>query len=198
MADKFYHPLGLIFCIALSFFSTLAQAAWMLDEQQSSLNYLTTKNSHITEINHFTNISGEITKNGIATLYIDIASVETNIPIRNERMQKHLFAAKKFPKITVSIDVGKTTLESLKQGQTKRYELPAKISMHGIEKTLKTQIIVSRDNMDNITATAAQPVVINASDFLLTDGIETLKNIAKLSSISYSVPVSFSLVYKKQ
>lgn len=41
--------------------------------------------------------------------------------------------------------------------------------------------------------TSAQPVIINATDYGLTDGINKLRDLAGLPSISYAVPVTFTL-----
>ena len=42
------------------------------------------------------------------------------------------------------------------------------------------------------------PIVINAQDYALVEGIETLRGLANLPVISYSVPVNFTLIYNAQ
>ena len=39
-------------------------------------------------------------------------------------------------------------------------------------------------------------MLVRAADFGLVDGIETLRNLAGLSVISYAVPVNITLVYR--
>jgi len=41
------------------------------------------------------------------------------------------------------------------------------------------------------------PIIIDAQDYDLTEGIEMLRAVAKLPSISHAVPVSYSLVFEK-
>ena len=66
--------------------STPAQADWTLDPSQSELAFSSIKASRIAEIHTFNSIRGNIKDSGDATFQIDVSSLETMIPIRNERM----------------------------------------------------------------------------------------------------------------
>ena len=70
--------------------STNLMAEWQLNNEASTLTYVSTKSGAVAEVNHFANMQGKVTKNGNATLSIDLTSVETNIGIRNERTKKAL------------------------------------------------------------------------------------------------------------
>ena len=70
--------------------------------EKSSLNFLSTKNTHVTEKHSFDTFSGTLTKAGELSIEIDLSSVNTIIPIRNERMRKMLFAVSDFPTATFS------------------------------------------------------------------------------------------------
>ncbi|MFT7216344.1 MAG: hypothetical protein ACI8R8_001411, partial [Paraglaciecola sp.] len=53
----------------------------------------------------------------------------------------------------------------------------------------------TRSSDGNITATSSKPILIAAADYGLQSGVELLQQIAGLSSIGLSVPVSFNLVF---
>ena len=68
----------------------LSFAEWTLSPD-SSVKFLSTKNTNITEVHEFTQVSGSVSDQGSAKIAIDLSSVETGIEIRNERMQSMLF-----------------------------------------------------------------------------------------------------------
>jgi hypothetical protein len=55
------------------------------------------------------------------------------------------------------------------------------------------KVSVIRLNEKELIVVSAQPVIINAEQFGLTRGVEKLREIAGLTSIGHSVPVSFIL-----
>ena len=78
----------------LLLFSSPAFSDWNLVTEESKLNFISIKASNIAEIHSFKKISGSVKENGEAQLTINLASLETLIPIRNERMGKLLFETK--------------------------------------------------------------------------------------------------------
>ncbi len=175
---------------------TMAQSQWQLVNDQSKLSFLTTKNTHITERSHFTQLSGSF-DGKLAKLSVDLTSLDSLIPIRNERMLTILFEADKFPAADVSVSVP-ADLQKEIQGEYADFEtqLEATISLHGQSKKMPVMVVVNKMG-DTLTIISAGPILIQASDFLLSDGIQRLQEIAKLQAISHTVPVSFKLVYKK-
>lgn len=168
-----------------------AQADWSLNTEQSSLHFATVKNSTISEISHFKELEGVISEDGKASLVIKLASVDTANPIRDERMQKHLFEVEKYPNAIVSLDLGS---EGIKSGaQT----IMAMLSMHGVDKEITTQVFVEQDDK-SIRVSSLVPVVISAPDFSLGKSIGALQELAGLTSINLTVPATFRLVYDKR
>ena len=64
-----------------------SHAEWALDGGASSFFYVTTKASAVTEINSFSGLSGGISDDGKASLAIDLATEDTAIEIRDQRMR---------------------------------------------------------------------------------------------------------------
>lgn len=176
--------------------SLSAQADWTLSNDNSNLTFLTTKNSQVTEVSHFKSLSGTF-DGKLATLEIDLTSVDSLIPIRNERMAKFLFETTKFAKAVISVSIDDKLMEELEKTSSIAAELEAKVSLHGKEKTVPAKVFVSKESNGTLNVLSTQPILIYASDFLLSDGVNKLQEIAKLKSISHTVPVSFQLQYKK-
>lgn len=166
-------------------------AGWTLDNDKSSLYYASTKKDSISEINSFKTLSGGISDEGVATLEVDLASVDTRIPIRDERMQKYFFEIDQFTTATATIELGE---EGVKPGT---YDVTAKLSLHGMDKEVPAKVMVMEDD-DVVRVFTVAPVVINSSDFGLDGGIDMLKKLAQLDSINKAVPVTFLLTFNKE
>jgi len=51
---------------------------------------------------------------------------------------------------------------------------------------------------DRILAASVKPIIVNADQYELLGGVEKLREVANLPSISTAVPVTFSFVFKQQ
>ena len=80
----------------------LAQGEWSVDAAASSLSYVSVKAGEIAEANSFSGLSGSVTPDGAATVEIDLATIETKVDIRNERMRDIFFEVANHPKATVT------------------------------------------------------------------------------------------------
>lgn len=182
--------------VALSglWFSSIVSADWQLDNQQSSLNFITTKNINASEIHHFKQLSGELSAQGNLKVDIALDSVETGIAIRNSRMKEKLFAVDKFPAARLTATLPDTVL-AMKNGQSAIFDLPAMLKIMSTQQPIKVSVLITRNTDGNYIATSTQPVLISAADFGLQSGVELLQQIAGLSSIGLTVPVSFTLLF---
>lgn len=183
--------------LALALASCLSHADWDLNQEASQVNFLSTKNTHKTEIHSFNKISGGINNDAKATVSIDLASVNTNIGIRDERMQKFLFNTEKFATATLTAQLDKKLLAEATQG-SKVLDVNAMLNLNGQSKPLTLKAKAIRLPNGNIEVHSLQPVLLNAKDFMLDAGIDKLKEIAKLKSISYLVPVTFNLQFTEK
>ncbi len=77
--------------LLLSLTASQAFAGWTLDNTDSRLSFVTVKAQNVAEVHSFTQLSGEVDSTGIATVTIQLASVDTLIEIRDERMREVLF-----------------------------------------------------------------------------------------------------------
>jgi polyisoprenoid-binding protein YceI len=190
------HRFGLLLGCALLFWAGAASAQWQLDPSESAVYFVSVKNSRVGEAHEFKALSGGISGAGEARVTIELDSVETLIPIRNERMREMLFETVKFPNASVSTSLDADQLALLSDGMRHRMTLQASLSLHGNEQELQLplELVMVKDRLYVYSST---PVVINAADFGLDGGVEKLREVAGLANISTAVPVTFSLQFQR-
>jgi len=183
--------------LALSLFSIAynASAGWVLNNAESKINFISIKKSKVGEVHTFGKMRGAVKDNGDVTVTISLASVETNIPIRNDRMKSMLFEIGRYPESTVSTKVNFTQISKMKTGETLTQPVKLKLSIHGEEKLLDADVRVVKLAGNKILVSTTKPIIVNAADFSLEKGIEMLRKVAKLPSISPVVPVTINLVF---
>ena len=175
----------------------LAQGSWSVDASASSLSYVSVKAGEIAEANSFSGLSGSVTAEGAASLEIDLATVETKVDIRNERMRDIFFEVAKFPTANVTAQIDPAAFEALGVGESITQPLEATLSVKGIETSIETQVSVIRTGEDDVLVTSVEPVIVYADALELTDGLSTLQELAGLPSIAPVVPVSFSIAFER-
>ena len=172
-------------------------AGWVIDPKGSYVGFASVKNDLIAENHSFTQITGTIEDSGDANIVIALASVETGIPIRNERMQAILFEVEQYPNVTVTANLDLGEFTSLELGSSKTDTILLGVNLHGTNLSKKVLVKVTRSSVNSYEVTSLGPMVIHASQFALSDGLESLRKIAGLQSIDLMVPVTFDLRWVK-
>ena len=175
----------------------VASAEWRLDSTLSHLNFISIKAGSLAETHRFTDFSGSISDNGTVIILIELASVETLIPIRDERMRSLLFEVDKFPKAIIRSRIDTLPVQLLDQGSTTNVTAQAILELHGTQLTVLLDLLVAKLSPSKVLIASAKPVIIDARNVGLDDGIELLSNIAGLPSISRAVPVDFNLLFTR-
>ena len=186
--------------IVSAFLASLSLSAlgdWELVPGESDIAFATIKNSAVVESHTFERFSGEVTLSGAANIRVDLASVETRIPIRNERMGTLLFNIDQFPSLDISSKLDLKSLANMEEGASTHLEVPAKINLHGTEANILLPLVVTRLSSKRFQVVTTKPVIAYASQFGLTKGVEALRLIAQLSTITPAVPVTFSLIFEQ-
>jgi len=182
----------------MTFLSFNVQAAWQLKNDQSTVNFVSIKKSSVGEVHHFKSLSGLIDNgNAKIEIEIDLLGVETNIPIRNERMQSMLFEVSKFTSASITTKIDNSKFDNLKSGEQYEENVDLTVNLHGVTRKIKVAIQVVKLANNSLLVYSEYPVILKASDFGLANGIQALREIAKLPSISTVVPVTFSLIFSK-
>jgi len=175
-------------------FSSVASAQWSLDLDNSQLSFVTVKAEHIAEVHSFSRLEGRIDEAGNALISIDLTSVETGIAIRNERMQSMLFETGLYPQATVSAAINTDALSAIVVGEDMTLDTQLTLALHGGESVISAPLRVTRQ-ADGVRVTTLAPLIITAESVGLVAGVESLREIAGLPSISRAVPVTFSVKF---
>ena len=181
----------------LLLFSSFSFSEWSLVNEESKLNFISTKASNIEEVHTFKTLSGSVTENGTALFKVNLGSVETLIPIRNERMENLLFETQIYPTAVFRLEVDLEKILSLEEGKSLAEKYKGKLELKGKQFLLELNVITTRLNSQSFSVASFEPLLLNADRLGLSEGIESLRAIVGLPSISKSVPVTFSLIFRK-
>jgi len=187
----------LCFLVLLLLLAMNAQANYQLDNEASSLHFISVKKNKIGEVNTFKQLNGSINSKGVAEVTIDLFSVQSHIAIRNERLKSMLFETGIFPTAKASATLDVSQLETIEAGQVLAIPLELTLNLHGKSKLIKTNVQVVGLTEGALLVSTIKPIMLNALDFGLSEGVIKLMEVAKLPSISTAVPVSFSLIFKR-
>jgi len=179
-----------VFLVLTACQSHKTSQSWELKPEFSSISLISTKNNRVSEIFDFSLFKGSINASGYLSIEIDLNSLKTNIPIRNQRIQKHLFETSIFPTANIHTQLKK---DDLSNGV---HTIQFDIDMHGVSSMMHAEFMVFEQH-GNKVITLHKPLIIQVKDFGLENGIKTLKNIAKLQSINFTVPVNIVLTFNK-
>ena len=192
--DKRKKTLAKITLFAMTTWAFLsANADWQLDPAASDLYFMSIKATHVGEVHSFDTLSGKVDEKGAASLTIDLASVATLIPIRDQRMRDMLFQVDRYPTATVTAQIELDTLVTMPTGSEIDIELEADLKFKENTSQIMTKVKVSKLNEQKITVRTIAPVVLSAGQLQVTEGLEKLREIAGLPNISFTIPVTFNL-----
>ena len=106
---------------------------WVLNSSLSHVYMQTEKLEAVIERQQFKSVEGGVTRDGDATIKLDLASLETGIDLRNVRMRFLLFEVFKYPFAIITAKLDKSKLQYLTdpKAPVKAYPLTLKVNMHG-------------------------------------------------------------------
>ncbi|WP_024619812.1 YceI family protein [Pseudomonas kilonensis] len=180
----------LLACAALP-----AQADWYLDSESSRLSFISSKNGNVSEVQRFLVLHGQVQPEGLARLEVELESINSGIPLRDERMRAELFEIQQFAEATVTAKIDLAPIQDLANGAQLELRLPLTVNLHGKQHEYPVELLATRLDERRFQVVTLEPVVLNAADFDLAPGLEKLRNLAGLSAISLSVPVNAVLIF---
>lgn len=175
----------------------LTEGAWTLDAADSRLSYVSIKAGEIAEANRFETLAGSVAADGTATLNIDLASVNTGVDIRNERMREIFFQVADNPTASITSKLDPAAFAGLAVGQSLTRPLKASVTIKAVSSDVETEVLVTRVSADRVTVVPTAPVIISTDMFDLTDELGELRALAQLPSITPAVPVTFMLAFTR-
>jgi len=173
-----------------------AWAEWQVADN-SSVQFVSIKNNTIGEVSHFDMVSGTLGDQGAVEVRVALDSVETNIGIRNDRMKKMLFEVGLYPEAVITAQLSPETMAVLGSSSGSAVPVVLKIDLHGQVVSKDAVLTVSATDAGGFSATTSQPILLNAAEFDLEDGVAALQSVAGLNAISRVIPVTVSLNFTK-
>ncbi|MCI0996776.1 YceI family protein [Pseudomonas corrugata] len=172
-----------------------ARADWYLDGESSRLSFISSKNGNVSEVQRFLVLHGQVQPKGLARLEVELESINSGIPLRDERMRAELFDIKQFGEAIVTAQIDLSPIQDLANGAQLELRLPLTVDLHGKQHEYNVELLATRLDEHRFQVVTLEPVVLNAADFDLAPGLETLRKMAGLSAISLSVPVNAVLIF---
>jgi len=181
--------------LLLSVLFSISVHAWSLDSENSTVSFISIKKGNIGESHIFSDVTGTI-KESVANVTIKPDSIDSRVPIRNERMREFLFETDTYPTIDIRADVTEI-LSKLSPGMSKLVSLPIQVSMHGASKEHLLEARVSMLSDSTMIVSTSTPLLVRAADYNMVDGIVKLASLVNNLPIAESIPVSFSLSFSQ-
>ena len=175
--------------------SLSAQASWYLDGESSRLSFITTQNANVANKHRFLVLHGKVDRKGHAQLRIEMDSVNSAVPLRDERMRDQLFDFKHFPEAQITAQINLQPINELAPGAQVELRLPVTVSLRGKQHTYEAELLATRLDEQRFQVVTLEPLMLQAEDFGLQPELETLRKSAGLSAISFSVPVNAVLIF---
>jgi len=172
-----------------------ARADWYLDGESSRLSFVSTQNANVSEVQRFLVLHGKVDPQGLAQVEVELESINSGIPLRDERMRKELFQVERFPDALITTKIDLRPINDLAPGAQLELRLPLMVDLHGKQHEYQAELLATRLDDRRFQVVTLEPLVINAEDFDLAPGLETLRKMAGLSAISLSVPVGAVLIF---
>jgi len=184
-----------VLLLAATLTSAPAWSAWTLDNTRSRLTFVSIKNNDVAEIHRFEQLSGHVADDGRATVTIALDSLETAIPIRNERMRDLLFDTAQHKEATLTAQIDRAAIDKMAVGEVGELAGEGTLVLRGQAQPLTLRLQVAKVTPQLVVVASKEPLIVNAAPFGLNGAIEQLREIAGLSSIGHTVPVTFVLTF---
>ncbi|POF34162.1 OmpA family protein [Roseibium marinum] len=172
------------------------ERGWTLQPEASSLRFQSVKNLTKVESSGFADFAGTIDESGAASIRIFLDSIDTKIDLRNVRMRFLFFETFQFPEVVITTRIDQSLLTDLPALKRKIIPLTYTLSLHGLSKTLETEVAVTIMSDDLVAVSTTAPISVAASDFGLDGGIQKLEEAADVVIVP-SATVSFDFVFSR-
>ena len=195
--------LATTFALTASMMCATSQAAWRVDGGQSTFSFTTTKAAKpgaavLQEVQSFRQIDGSVGDDGKLVFDVELASVETNIGLRNERLKDMLFKVADHPRavFTGAVDMGR--VQALRVGASVDMDVSGELAISGEARPLTASLRVVKLADGALSVGTRVPIVVNLKDYGLQDEVEALRVLMNLDVLASAAPVSFTVMLKPQ
>ena len=172
--------------------------SWALDQDYSSFSITSIKKGSVAEAFHFKTIKGNIKPDGTAKIAINLATIESGIPVRDDRLKKILFEIVLFPTADIKAKLDLKDFTALNIGHRAQKKITFTLSLHGVEEEMEADVFVTRVSADAYSVATLKPLMVSAKTFKLSPALKKLAKLAKLPTIDGVAPTSFNLLFRRK
>ncbi|MET1080011.1 MAG: YceI family protein [Pseudomonas sp.] len=188
-----------LFALLLSLFISLpAQAGWYLDNESSRLSFISTQGGEVAEVHRFLTLHGQVLASGTVRVRVDLDSLSTGVPLRDERLRTELFAQGGTPEAHLEGQVALEAITALAPGAQLELRMPLSLTLNGQKQSLAAELLVTRLDDQRFQVVTLAPLVLQADAFGLQPGLEALGKSAGVPAIGLAVPVSAVLIFTER
>ncbi|MEC7369524.1 MAG: YceI family protein [Pseudomonadota bacterium] len=166
---------------------------WKLNSAASQLSFDSSKNTTIQETHRFRQLTGSVKQSGDIVVQVDLMSVDTRIPIRDQRMREILFKMAPSAQVFATVDMALVTAMAADQKLT--LELSGRLSLNGKMSSLPLSVELQRLSDHSLQVSTGGS--LDVAEYGYLPGIEALRQIAGLKTISTRVPYQLKLLFDK-
>lgn len=176
--------------------SIFASSSYEVDSDHSIVNFSVTKKQYIIEPATFEDVSGTIDKEGNVTINIDMNSVDSSNPIRDDRLIDMFFQAEFFPEAILSAKIKPSILNSKETIQ--KVKVNATLEFFEIKKDIVLEALVVKTG-SKVVVSSLKPIIVNAKMFNVPmENLNALSKVCGGITISDIVPVNFVITFQKK
>jgi len=191
MLTKFKSTAAALMILAMA--GSASAQDWTLDGAASHLAFGSIKRDTAGEAHSFERLSGMVSADGMAKIDIDLASVQTNIDVRNERMNEHVFKGMTSASIAAELDM--ETMSALAVGASLVEEVDVTLSFLGQDVELYTNLFVMRLSESKVMVSSNDMLFVSSEDLGIDTGLDKLMELASLPGITRAVPVTLRFMF---
>ncbi|MBF2755654.1 MAG: YceI family protein [Gammaproteobacteria bacterium AqS3] len=176
---------------------------WVLRAECSSLSFTTSKTvvtgeqlTSLVEVGRFGGLSSSFSEGDDAVeLEVDLGSIDTGVPVRDQRVGEMLFLGE--AKARVSVQVSEQLRRAAAGGSAaQRLTLPLELKLGPASLRLEALVSVVRGS-DTLALATLEPVPVSVRALDGMAGLEALREVVGLGSIAEAIPVSAQLCYAR-
>ena len=129
---------------------------------------------------------------------VELASVDTGVGIRDERLRTMLFNVAATPRATFSAQIDPALIAALPPQGARDVELAGRLTLAGQTKPVAAFVRVARGAGGDLQVGTREPIVVDTQQFGLKPGVEALRELMGLNFLASAAPVTFALVLHAQ
>lgn len=180
-----------------------ARKPLVVDTAASSLRFVSTKAGAagvggVVEVHRFDRFQGGLGADGTVRLDIDLASVNTGVGIRDERLRTMLFNVAVSPRATFTAKLDPAALDALPANGSLDLDVSGTLSLAGQARPTSAALRVTRLPQRALQVVTRAPIVVDAQQFGLKPGVEALREVMGLAFLAAAAPVTLNVVLHEQ